>query len=114
MYNIPHSRKNIFVRVVEFFLVSILTIPSIVINLKAISRWDRIMRSAEYLQLRPVRYDIQNILILCIPIIGFFCSLSLIYAIIKKWNIWKVSILAIIVVITTSAYIWYDLTSYII
>jgi hypothetical protein len=58
-----------------------------------------------------IRYEIKNLLILTIPITGIICSFSVIYGIMKKWHIAIIAILMLIIIATTGAYIWYEVSS---
>ena len=110
MYRVPHLHRGIILRSVEVLLLAMLLIPATLINIQAILRWDRLMVFAEYQQLRPVRYDTQNLLMVAIPITGILCGFLLAYAVLQRWQAWKIALLATIVVITASAYVWYDQT----
>jgi hypothetical protein len=110
MYRVPHLRRGIILRSVEVLLLIILLIPATLINIRAIWHWHRLMIFAEYQQLRPVRYDTQNLLMVSIPIAGIICAFLLAYAVLQRWQAWKIALLATIVVITALAYVWYDQT----
>jgi hypothetical protein len=108
MYRVPSSaRQDRIARLQTVAVACILIVPAIFLNVQAIYRWNHTMTFSELMYHKVIRYEIKNLLVLTIPIIGIICSFSVIYGIMKRWNIAIIVILMLIIIITTGTYLWY-------
>jgi hypothetical protein len=110
MYRILSSPRNLLARVLMIGIACLLGVPVMVINIQAIYRWDAFMQIPELRDQIVIRYDAENLLILAIPLVGIFCSLAVLYGILKRWHIALLVILLVVSVLTAGAYLWYDWT----